>query len=145
MSSVQSPYLYTQKGRSLYTVFIIGFVAALAVLFFVPRDPIFTVIAIFLVVLVFSGIYAFLNGETWSMSVEDGVLTWSYPRWPKSSGRIDLSSVCHVVVDDCSSSLSFKFLDGSTRKIKLIGHASRFRDYLAAHFTSVRVEFVEGT
>src|SRR5437660_8149141 len=134
MSSPLSPYLYTQKARSPYVVLVTGFAAFLAVLFFVSRDPFFALFGIFLVVLVFSGIYGSLKGETWSMSVEDGILSWSYARWPKSSGQIDLRTVRDVVVDDCSSTLSFTFLDGSTRKIKLIGHASRFRDYLVAHF-----------
>ena len=121
------------------------FTAVLAVFFIFTRDPVFTVVGVFLVVLVVSGIYAFLKGEIWSMTIEDGVLSWSYARWPKSSGRIDLSTVRAVVVDDCSSTLAFTFLDASTRKIKLIGYGGRVRDYLAAHFPHIRIEFVEGT
>lgn len=139
------PYHYTQNGRSLYTILITGGVSALAVLFLVLPSPIFTVLGIGLIILACSGIYAFVKGETWSMRVEDGVLSWSYARWPKSFGRIDLSSVRHVVVNDRSSSLLFTFLDGSSRKIKLIGYAGRFRDYLVAHYPSITVEFVEGT
>ena len=145
MSAVQSPYHYTQKGRGLYSMIKTGFAAVLAALFFFTRDPIFTAVGVFLIVLVFSGIYAFIKGETWSMTIEDGVLSWSYARWPKSSGRIDLSTVRAVVVDDCSSNLVFTFLDGSTRKIKFFGYGSRLRDYLVLHFPHVRVEFVEGT
>ncbi len=145
MSAVQSPYRYTQKARGLYAMVAAAFAAVLATLFIFTRDPVFTVVGVFLVVLVLSGIYAFLKSETWSMTIEDGVLSWSYARWPKSSGRIDLSAVRAVVVDDCSNTLAFTFLDGSTRKIKLIGYGSQFRDYVTAHFPHVSVEFVEGT
>jgi hypothetical protein len=125
-------------------VLVTGFVAALAVLFLLLRDPIFKVLGVLLIVLVFSGIYAFAKGETWSMSVEKGILTWDYARWPKSSGRVDMSTVRQVVVDDSSSSLLLTFLDGSTRRIKLIGVASQLRDYLVAQCPQVRVEYVEG-
>ena len=145
MSKLQQPYHYKHKGRGAYAVLVAGFVAALAIFFFLLGDPVFTVIGIFLVGLVFSGIYAFVKGETWSISVDKGILTWAYARWPKSSGRIDLSTVRHVVVDDSSSSLLLTFLDGSTQRIKLIGIASQFRDYLVAQLPHIKVEYVEGT
>jgi hypothetical protein len=144
-TSIQPPYSYTQKGRSPVTVLLTSLVAAIAIVFFLTRDPVFKIIGVLLVALVISGTYAFLKGETWTMSIADGVLSWSYARWPRSSGRIDLTAVSGVVVDDCSSTLAFTFSDGSTRKIMLIGHATRLRDYLAAHFPQVRVEFVKGT
>jgi hypothetical protein len=140
-----TPYLYAEKGRSFRTVFITAFVALLACLFFLVASPVSTVIGAILVVLAISGVYAFLRGETWNISVNDAILSWSYARWPKSSGSIDLSTVRHVVVNDSSSTLSFTFEDGSTRKIKLIGYAGRFRDYLKARFPNITVEFVEGS
>lgn len=145
MNTVQSSYTNIQKGRGFYSVFATGFTAALAVLFILTYHPIFSSIGIFLAMLAFSGIYAFLKGETWSMSIEDGVLIWSYPRWPKSSGRIDLITVSAVVVDDCSSTLELSVSDGSSRKIKLIGHAAKLRDYLLTHYPHINVKFVEGT
>ncbi|MFA6546970.1 MAG: hypothetical protein WCS99_21315 [Limisphaerales bacterium] len=145
MSTVQPSYSYEQKGRSVYTVLVVGFVAVLAALFFFSHDPVFTTISAVLVILVCSGIFAFLRGETWSMSIEDGVLSWAYARWPKSSGRISLSTVRAIVIDDCSSSLTITFSDGSTRKVRLVGHASRLRDYLMAHHPEIAVEYVEGT
>lgn len=145
MNNCAIPYNYTQKGRSLSTILVTGLCAILAFSFLIIPYPIPKLIGAFLVVFVFSGFYAFSKGEVWSMSVEDGILSWSYARWPKSSGNIDSSTVCYLLVDDCSSNLSITFLDGSSRKIKLIGHARRFRDYAVSHFPHITVAFVEGT
>ena len=145
MSAAPTLYTYTQKGRSVYTVLVVGFVAILAVLFFLSRDPVFTAISVFFVVLVCSGIFTFLKGETWSMSIQDGVLSWAYARWPKSSGRIELSAVRAIVIDDCSCALTITFADGSSQKTKLVGYGSRLRDYLATHHPQIAIEYVEGT
>ena len=138
-------YQYTQKGRSLSTAIVTAFVAVLAALFLLTQNLIFTVIGVFLVALVLSGVYAFLKGETWSFSVQNGILTWSYDRWPKSHGSIDLRVARRVVVNDCSSTLLFTFNDGTSRKIKLLGNGSRFRDYLKSAFPNIELEFIEGT
>jgi hypothetical protein len=145
MSAQPIPYAYTQKGRSVYSVLVVGFIAALAVLFFLSHDPIFTAIGVFFVVLVCSGIFTFLKGEVWSMSIQDGVLSWAYARWPKSSGRIELSSVRAIVIDDCSSALTITFADGSSQKTKLVGYGNRLRDYLASHYPQIVIKYVEGT
>lgn len=145
MTTVQPSYSYTQKARGFYSLFAAGFAVLLAVLFFLTRDLVFVVGGVFLTLLVFSGIYAFFKDETWNMSIAGGVLSWSYARWPKSSGRIELSTVRAIVVDDCSSTLTILFTDDSSRKIKLLGHASRLRDYLAAHYPHIVVEYVAGT
>jgi hypothetical protein len=136
------PYFYSQKGRSSYGALATVFAAVLAALFLASH---IWVIGVPLALLAISGIYAFAQGENWNISITDSLLAWSYPRWPKSSGRIDLNSVRTVTVDGCSSTLSFAFADGSTRKIKLIGNAHHFRNYLLAHFPNLKVEFVEGT
>jgi hypothetical protein len=145
MSAPPIPYSYTHNGCSVYSVLVVGFVAALAVLFFLSHDPVFTAIGVLFVGLVCSGIFAFLKREVWSISIQDGVLSWDYARWPKSSGRIELSSVRAIVIDDCSSALTIIFADGSSRKTKLVGYGSRLRDYLACHYPQIAVEYVEGT
>lgn len=144
-ATIMTDYRQTQKGRSLSAALVIVFVAGLAVFFILTKDPIFTVIGVFLGVLVLSGLYAFLKGETWSICVQDGVLSWSYARWPKSQGSVDLRTTRKIVVDDCSSTALFAFADGTSRKIKLIGSAGRFRDYLKAAFPNIELEFIEGT
>jgi hypothetical protein len=138
-------YRYTQKGRSLSTVMITAFVAVLAALFFLTHNLIFTVIAVVLVVFVISGLYALLKGEMWSVWVQDGVLGWSYARWPRSHGSVDLRNARRIVVNDCSSTLLFTFEDGTSRKIKLVGSGSRFRDYLKTAFPNIELEFIEET
>ena len=140
-----APYAYTQRGRGIYSIFGIAFTAFLAVGFFLIQKPVGVVIGLILSFFAGSGIYAFFKGETWSIRIEDGFLSWSYARWPKSSGRIDLSTVRAVVVNDCSSRVTFTFSDNRTRKIKLVGPAGRIRDYLVAHFPDIKVEWVEGT
>ena len=145
MDILAPTYIYTQKGRSLFTVLVSAFVAILAILFFASRNPVFAVMGVFFAVLVFSGIYSFLKGETWRLSVEGGILTWSYARGRSQPGALIWETSAGFVVNDCSSSLLFTFLDGSTRKIRLIGPGTRFRDYLVAHFPHINVEFVAGT
>ena len=102
-------------------------------------------IGVVLVVFVISGVYAFLKGETWSICVQDGVLSWSYARWPMSNGSVDLRAARKVVVNDCSSTLLFTFADGTSRSIKLLGSGGRFRDYLKTAFPNIELEFIEGT
>jgi len=145
MNTSPPPYSYTQSGRGLYSIFVIALAAFLAVGFFLTQSFFGIAIGVFLSVFLCSGLYAFFKGETWSMRIEDGFLTWSYARWPRSSGRIDLSTVRAVVVDDCSNRLLFTFSDNSIRKIKLVGHAGSIRDYLVAHFPHIKVEWVAGT
>ncbi len=139
------PYLYAQKGRSLFSAFLSGFLAVLALLCFLGGQTLTTVIGIVLGVLTISGVWAFVNGEAWVIRVENGVLSWSYARWPKSSGSVDLSRVRGVVVNDCAHLLSFTLEDGSRQEVKLIGDAGGLRDYLKASFPNIRLEFVEGT
>lgn len=145
MNTVQPSYSYTQKARGLYAVLATGFAALLAVLFIFTRSPVFVACGTLLALLVISGIYAFFKGETWSMRIEDGMLSWAYARWPKSSGTIELSTVCTVVVNDWGSTIEFTFSDGSSRRLKLIGHAAKLRDYLVAHYPHINVKFVEGS
>jgi len=145
MGTIQPFYSYEQKGLSAYSVLVIALGGILAGFSFFSHDPIFVVIGVALVVLLCSGIYAFIRGETWSMSIKDGVLTWHYPRWPKSSGSISLSTVLSIVINDCSSSLVIKCAGGEAQKVRLVGHASRLRDYMATYYPQIAVEYVDGT
>jgi hypothetical protein len=138
-------YCCSEKARSLYSVFGMTFMGFLAVCFFFTRDAVFVALGVFLVALVIHGIFSFVRNEVWSMNVQDGVFSWSYPGWPRTNGTIDLSKVRKIVVLECGQMQSFTFADGSVRKLKLIGSASRFRDYLQTSFPNISVEFVEGT
>ncbi|MDY6866370.1 MAG: hypothetical protein SVT56_00455, partial [Chloroflexota bacterium] len=31
-----------------------------------------------------------LKGDIWTIRIDEKILSWSYPRWPKSTGQIDL-------------------------------------------------------
>ena len=145
MSNVQQPYFYTQKGRSVYALATTGLAAALGFAFFLTRDTVFIIAGVFMMVLVASGIFAFVKGETWSMIIENGVLSWSYARWPKSEGQIDLSTVSSIVIYDSGSTLELSFAAGVSRKIKLIGYGAKLRDYLVRNYPHIDVKFVEGT
>ncbi|HZQ46466.1 MAG TPA: hypothetical protein VFC07_05600 [Verrucomicrobiae bacterium] len=122
-----------------------AFIALLAMTFLQTRDLVFILAGCFPVVLVASGVYSFLRSEEWHIKIHNGILTWSYARWPKSAGSIDLRTVCGIVVSDCSSTLSFSFQDGTSRKIKFIGSGARIRDCLKENFPSIALEFIEGT
>ncbi|MGC3991685.1 MAG: hypothetical protein QM796_18740 [Chthoniobacteraceae bacterium] len=145
MSNSPAPFTYVQKGRSVSMVMITLFVTAMAAIFFLTRDVVFMVLGVAFCGLALSGFYAFIKGETWSLQIEDGLFSWSYARWPRSSGTINLQEVLEVVVDDCSSRLTFTFPDGRRQKIHLIGNAAGLRNYLVANYPHLRVKFVEGT
>lgn len=140
---VQSSYSYTQKGRGVRSAMMTALLAVLAVLFFLIGDLVLRLLGVVAVVFVFSGTYAWFKGEIWTMSIENGVLSWSYARWPSDSGRIELDAVHTVTIDDCSRALTLTFVGGGSRKIKLIGYAYRFRDYLAANYPHIRIKYIE--
>jgi hypothetical protein len=144
MSAVPSSYTCTQKARGLLMVFAAIFAALLCILFILTRNVVGVTAGVALAVFAFACIYAFVKGDTWSMSIEDGVLNWSYTRWPKSSGRIDLGTVRAAVVNDCGSILEITFADGSSQRLRLFGYAAKLRDYLVTNYPHIKVTFVEG-
>lgn len=103
----------------------------------------FKVVGVFLWFLVLSCLYAIIKGETWSISIQDGVLSWSYPRWPKSAGRIELSSVRHLVVDDASDWLRFTFRNGKTQPVQLWAPGRQLHDFVQANFPTITLEHIE--
>jgi hypothetical protein len=140
-----STYRISQNGRDAYPILATAFTAALALTFLFISHWSMKALGAGLVFFALSGAYAFLKGEKWTLGIENGVFSWSYDRWPKSTGRIDLKTVSCVVVDDCSGAVLFTFKDGQTRKVKLLGRGEPLKDYLRQHFPTVAVEFVEGT
>lgn len=113
MNAAEPDYSYTQRGRSVLTVLLVGLMAALAVVCCLSGNLVCIVVGVLLAFLAGSGIYAFLKGETWRISIEDGVLRWDYSRWPKTSGRIALGTVRRMVIDDCSSAITMTLADGA--------------------------------
>jgi hypothetical protein len=91
------------------------------------------------------GLFSFSVGDQWTLDVRNGILHWSYDRFPKSSGRIDLRGVNRIIVNDCSARISLIGTDGSTTKIRLTGHGFPLYKYLQANFPEIRVDFIEGT
>lgn len=121
------------------------FVVLLSVLFLLTRDPVFSVLGVFLGLLAISAVYAFLKGETWSLQIEGTSLSWSYDRWPRSQGSIDLRTVREIVVDDCSGTLLLTLTDDSHRKVKLIGYGTAIHEHLMRNFPSITLKFIAGT
>lgn len=151
----RADFHYTQKGRGLYSLLFTAFVAFLAAAFLiiavasvVSRSPVILIagpVALFLLFLTVSGLYAFFKGEQWSFHIRDGLLEWSYPRWPKSRGSIALRGVRKVVVNDGVHTLFLTLEDGTTRTIKFFGVGAYLRDYLKESFPHLAVEFLEGS
>ena len=117
----------------------------MAVAFISARDPLFTTLGILFAFLACSGVYAYVKNEVWSMTIEDGVLTWSSPRWPKSSGKIKLCDVDTIGIQDGSGKVTLVMADGTQQQTRLVGYGANLRDYLKAHHPQITVNFFEGS
>eukprot|EP00456_Euglypha_rotunda_P053165 TRINITY_DN4288_c0_g1_i7.p1 TRINITY_DN4288_c0_g1~~TRINITY_DN4288_c0_g1_i7.p1 ORF type:complete len:123 (-),score=1.65 TRINITY_DN4288_c0_g1_i7:103-471(-) len=84
-------------------------------------------VGVLLLFLSASCILAFMRGETWRLTINDGILSWSYPRWPKSVGNW----------------LLVTFSDATTQRIMLVGSPHRVRDFLVNHCPHISMTFRE--
>ena len=134
---------YAQKGRSVFGLFATTVVAVLALGFFLSGSFPFQLLSFGLLILVISGIYSILKGEQWVIGVKESAFHWSYPRWPRSSGTIDLDKVRRVVIDDASGWLEFHLDGGCSQRIRLAGGAYKLNDFLRYHFPRIIVEMIE--
>ncbi len=96
-------------------------------------------------ILFLSGAYAFIKKEVWTIQIIDSVLSWSYPRWPKSEGMIDLREVREIVVDDRSLYLFITFLDDKTAKVKMCCPGYKLREFLEKNYPDIILTFIEGS
>ena len=133
-------YLYTEKGRSPRTIILAGLLGALAGFILPGASLTLTVIGVVFAGMGISGVCGLVKGETWSIRIQDNVLSWSYARWPESSGSVDLNTVRCIAVSDRPSRLSFTFGDGTTQTIQLIGNSGRLRECLRDSLPQVKVE-----
>ena len=141
---MKEEFKHTQKGRSILSLLVSGVVTILAVGFFLSGVLLFQAISFGLLILVVSSLYAIFRGEEWILGVADSNLYWSYPRWPRSSGEIDLSCVRRVLIDDSSGWLEFRIEDNSLRRVHLLGGAAyKLNDYLRQHFPDIDVELID--
>eukprot|EP00456_Euglypha_rotunda_P053163 TRINITY_DN4288_c0_g1_i4.p1 TRINITY_DN4288_c0_g1~~TRINITY_DN4288_c0_g1_i4.p1 ORF type:complete len:140 (-),score=2.12 TRINITY_DN4288_c0_g1_i4:103-522(-) len=101
-------------------------------------------VGVLLLFLSASCILAFMRGETWRLTINDGILSWSYPRWPKSVGAIDLSRVCKATIYHSGGNwLLVTFSDATTQRIMLVGSPHRVRDFLVNHCPHISMTFRE--
>lgn len=141
---MKEEFKHTQKGRSILGLLATGVVTILTVGFFLSGVLLFQVISFGLLILVVSSLYAIFRGEEWILGVTDSILHWSYPRWPRSSGEIDLSGVRRVLIDDSSGWLEFRNEDNLLIRIRLLGGAAyKLNDYLRLHFPDIDVKLID--
>jgi hypothetical protein len=119
------------------------FVAALALAFFLSGSQFFQIISFILFFLTASGVYACLKGEEWKLEVKESYFSWSYPRWPRSKGTIDLRDVKKVIINDASGRLEFRMRDDSTQRIRMGGGIYQLNAYLQANFPTIEVVLIE--
>jgi hypothetical protein len=90
---------HAQKGRSLPGILSTAVTMALCLGFLLSGIRLFQVFGWGLLILVVSGLYSILMGEKWELGVKGSTLYWRYPRWPKSSGSINLELVNTVEIN----------------------------------------------
>lgn len=159
MRTDRPSYQCQQRGRSLATVactIILAGLGGLLTLVGVSQlicdcDGMFRAggvvpLAVGLLLLFLSArcILAFMRGDTWRLTIRDGLLSWSYPRWPKSVGAIDLARVCKATIYHSGGNwLLVTFSDETTQRIMLIGWPRRVRDFIVEHYPHIEVTFRE--
>jgi hypothetical protein len=151
-------YYEIEKGRSIKAILLGGFVLFLSVGFsiagiegsfyqgFTWDSTILLGIGIFLFGLFISCLYAFIKGEKWEISISNSILSWSYPRWPKSNGSIELKNIAKVTIrNDSFSNLKIDFNNGDTKKIKLIGNNYKLKKFFEENYNDIEIEFIDGS
>lgn len=136
-------YSCTRAGRSSLSVLVVALTALLAVGFFLTATIFGLLFGTGLLLLSVSGIFSALKGEEWILRVDHGILTWDFPRWPRSKGRIDLAKVNHIRITD--GWVTFTLADGSQRRLRLIDHPHRFCRYLEECFPGISLDFQESS
>lgn len=134
---------HAQKGRSLLGIFSTAVALALCLGFFLSGNLLFQFLGLAPLVLVISGLHSILKGEQWEFGVNGNQFFWRYPRWPASSGTIDLETVDTVVIDDNTGWLTFHIANQSPRRIRLFGGARKLNDFLLTRFPAIKVDFIE--
>lgn len=131
-------YSFAQSGRSMLSVFAVAFTALLAVGFFFTASIFGILVGSGLLLLVASGLFSAMRGEEWVLQIDNGILTWDYPRWPRSKGQIDLADVSHIRITDSWVTLTLK--DGSRQRLRLNDYPHRFYKYLKECFPGISLD-----
>lgn len=134
---------HAQKGRSILGFLSTAVALALCLGFLLTGNLLFQILGLGLLILVVSGLYSILKGEKWEFGVKDTQFFWRYPRWPKSSGTIDLETVNAVEIDDNSGWISFHITTDSPKRIRLFSGARQLNDFLRSRFPALKVDFIE--
>jgi hypothetical protein len=105
---------------------------------------IFGLFAVFLVVLCFSFIFAFISNKVWRFGICDDFIWWDSPRWPRSKGSIPLADVCKIKIWEGLSKLDVTMKNGTSQRIPCFVANRHLNEILNNHYPSVAVEFIEG-
>jgi uncharacterized membrane protein YdbT with pleckstrin-like domain len=130
-------YEHKQTGRSVFTVMVCVAMVILCVLFWLAAHWIPRVIAIVLIAASVSAMYAFVRDEEWSLRIDDHSLEWHYPRWPKSTGSVNLSEVRKITVNEHTGKLEMILKNEETKRIKFFGSANKIYKYLRIHQSDI--------
>lgn len=143
MSKVHPTFTQQQGGRSLFTILTTVFVIFLALCFASTQELVFVVVSVFLGFLACSCLYTIGTNEVWKMTIERGFLSWSYPRWPRSSGCIDLDGVRSMLIDDGSGKVLIISDDDQSQTVRLIGYGFKLRDFIRSYFPHIIITHIE--
>ena len=136
-------YSCKQAGRSLLSVIAGGFTAILAIGFFLTASVFGIILGLGLLLLTASCIFSAVKNEEWIIQVNQGVMTWNYPRWPASKGLIDLAEASHIKITD--SWITVTFVDGAVQRLRLIDYPHRFHAYLKECFPNLSLTLSESS
>jgi hypothetical protein len=137
-------YKSVQRGRGANYIFGTIFVLFLAICFFLSKNIFFKIIGVLTGIGFLRGVYSFLKNYEWILEINNNILSWSYPRWPKSNGCIDLDSAEGIVVKE-SGKLIFRLKNGETKKIRMAAPGHAVHAYLEENFPNIELEYLDST
>jgi len=136
---------YTQNSRGIYSSFAILFTLFISIGFILTGQIIFMVLGFLLFFFLGRGLISIIRNYQWNTKVENNVVFWNYPKWPKSQGSIDLITIREISIDDAGGYLEFTDHGGDVKKQKIIAPMRRLYLHLQKSNPEIKLEFFEGS
>jgi len=138
-------FVQKQGGRSFFTLFVSAVVVFLTIFFLYTGNLIFILFGLVLAFFSCSCFYTLIINELWIITINEGVFSWSFPRWPKSSGEVSMTDVEWMTIDDNSSKVNIGNSHATIASIHLCGHGYRLLNFMEEYYPRIDVEYIESS
>ena len=149
-------YYDSYKGRSILNIFICFFILFLSFSFtsigivgYLEHEIVWSyifplIIGFFLSLGFLSCTYSIIKGENWELSINNNILSWSYPRCPKSKGTLQLQAINKITIrDDSFSNMKIEYINGDIKKVRLAGNNYKLKEFLEKNYKNIEIKFIE--